>query len=39
MMVGYLTTNNAPMANPANLANNTKPALSGIKLLNSLGIS
>lgn len=39
MMVGYLTTNNAPMANPADLANNTKPALSGIKLLNSLGIS
>jgi hypothetical protein len=38
MLVGYLTTNNAPHANPADLAKNTKIALSGVKLLNSLGI-
>jgi hypothetical protein len=38
MMVGYLTTNNAPSANPAILAKNTKVALSGVKLLHSLGI-
>jgi hypothetical protein len=39
MMVGYVTTNNAASANPADLAKNTKVALSGVKLLNSLGIS
>ena len=39
MMVGYVTTNNAPSANSADLAKNTKVALSGVQLLHSLGIS
>ena len=39
MMVGYLTTSNAPTADPGDISKNTKVALSGVQLLNSLGIS